>query len=35
MLDEERCAQMTYGLQPAVDLTTLVELADWLREQSL
>jgi hypothetical protein len=35
MLDQERCAQMTYGLQPAVDVATLVELADWLREQSL
>jgi hypothetical protein len=30
MLDEERCAQMTFGLLPAVDLDTLLELADWL-----
>jgi hypothetical protein len=35
VLDQERCEQMTFGLQPAVDLATLVELADWLREQSL
>jgi hypothetical protein len=35
MLDQERCAQMTCGLQPAVDLATLVELADWLRAQHL
>jgi hypothetical protein len=35
MLDEERCAQMTCGLQPAVDLATLLDLADWLRVQDL
>jgi hypothetical protein len=35
MLDEERCAQMTIGLEPAVDLTALLRLADWLRAQDL
>ena len=31
MLDEERCAEMTYGLLPTVDLDTLLELANWLQ----
>jgi hypothetical protein len=31
MLDEDRCAQMTCGFLPAVDLETLLELADWLQ----
>jgi hypothetical protein len=35
MLDPERCAQMTWGLQPVADLTALLELADWLRVQGL
>jgi hypothetical protein len=35
MLDLERCAQMTYGLQPTVDLAALLELADWLQAQGL
>jgi hypothetical protein len=35
MLDQERCAQMTFGLLPAVDLDTLLELADWLQTQGL
>ena len=35
MLDQERCAQMTCGLQPAVDLAALLELADWLQAQGL
>jgi hypothetical protein len=35
MLDEERCAQMTIGLEPAVDLAALVRLADWLQAQDL
>jgi hypothetical protein len=35
MLDQERCAQMTCGLQPAVDLAALLDLADWLQAQGL
>jgi hypothetical protein len=35
MLDQERCAQMTCGLQPTVDLAALLELADWLQAQGL
>ena len=35
MLDQERCAQMTCGLQPAVDLMTLLDLADWVHAQGL
>jgi len=35
MLDEDRCAQMTYGLYPAADLAALLELADWLQAQGL
>jgi hypothetical protein len=35
MLDEERCAQMTIGLEPAVDLAALLRLADWLQAQHL
>jgi hypothetical protein len=35
MLDEERCAQMTIGLQPTVDLAALLRLADWLQAQDL
>jgi hypothetical protein len=35
MLDQERCALMTYGLQPATDLAALLELADWLQAQGL
>jgi len=35
MLDADRCAQMTCGLQPAVDLLSLMELADWLRALDL
>ena len=35
MLDAERCAQMTVGLEPAVDLAALLRLADWLQAQDL
>jgi len=35
MLDQDRCAQMTYGLQPAADLAVLLELTDWLQAQGL
>ena len=35
MLDQERCAQMTCGLQPTVDLAALLELANWLQAQGL
>ena len=35
MLDEERCAQMTIGLAPTVDLAALLKLADWLQSQDL
>jgi hypothetical protein len=35
MLDQERCAQMTCGFQPAVDLAALLDLADWLQAQGL
>jgi hypothetical protein len=35
MLDEERCAQMTIGLEPTVDLAALLRLADWLQAQDL
>jgi hypothetical protein len=35
MLDQERCAQMTCGLQPTVDLAALLELADWLQARGL
>jgi hypothetical protein len=33
MVDADRCGQMTCGLQPAVGLPTLLELARWLKEQ--
>jgi len=32
MVDADLCGQMTCGLQPAVDLTTLLELVRWLEE---
>jgi hypothetical protein len=35
MLDQDRCAQMTIGLQPAGDLAALLTLADWLQAQGL
>jgi hypothetical protein len=35
MLDEQRCAQMTIGLQPVADLAALLRLADWLQAQDL
>ena len=35
MLDQDRCAQMTCGLQPAVELDSLLELARWLRALDL
>ncbi len=35
MLDQERCAQMTIGLQPAVDMAALLRLAEWLQAQDL
>jgi len=35
MLDQDRCGQMTCGLQPAADLAALLELADWLQTQGL
>ena len=35
MLDADCCAQMTCGLQPTVDLSSLMELADWLRALDL
>jgi hypothetical protein len=35
MLDQERCAQMTCGLRPTVDLDALLELADLLQAQGL
>jgi len=35
MLDQDRCAEMTYGLQPAADMAALLELADWLQAQGL
>jgi hypothetical protein len=35
MLDADCCAQMTCGLQPAVDLSSLMELADFLRALDL
>jgi hypothetical protein len=35
MLDEERCAQMTIGLEPTVDLPALLRLVDWLQAQDL
>ena len=31
MVDADRCGQMTCGLQPAVDLPTLLELVRWLK----
>jgi hypothetical protein len=34
-LDQDCCAQMTCGLQPAVDLATLLDLADWVKAQGL
>ena len=35
MLDADRCAQMTCGPMPAVDLASLVDLADWLQTLGL
>ncbi len=35
MLDPDRCAQMTFGLQPTADVASLVELARWLRTVDL
>jgi hypothetical protein len=35
MLDQDRCAQMTLGLQPACDLAALLTLAGWLQAQGL
>jgi hypothetical protein len=32
MLDADLCGQMTCGLQPAVDLPTLLELVRWLKQ---
>jgi hypothetical protein len=32
MVDRDRCAQMTCGLQPAADLAALLELARWLEQ---
>ena len=35
MLDADCCAQMTCGLQPTVDLSALLQLADFLRALDL
>jgi hypothetical protein len=35
MLDEQRCAEMTIGLEPTVDLPALLRLADWLQAHNL
>jgi hypothetical protein len=35
MLDEERCGQMTIGLEPTADLAALLRLADWLQALDL
>jgi hypothetical protein len=35
MLDPDRCAQMTCGLQPTADLASLLDLIDWLRTVAL
>ena len=35
MLDQERCAQMTIGLQPVADMAALLRLAEWLQAQDL
>lgn len=35
MLDADRRARMSYGLQPAADQASLIELADWLRTLDL
>jgi hypothetical protein len=35
MVDADFCGQMTCGLQPAADLSTLLELARWLKEHPL
>ena len=35
MLDQERAAQMTIGLQPTVDMAALLRLAEWLQAQDL
>jgi hypothetical protein len=35
MLDQQLCAQMTFGLQPTADLAALLRLADWLQAQDL
>jgi hypothetical protein len=32
MVDADFCHQMTCGLQPAADLTTLLELVHWLKQ---
>jgi hypothetical protein len=32
MVDADLCGQMTCGLQPAVDVSTLLELVRWLAE---
>ena len=32
MVDADLCRQMTCGLQPAADLSTLLELVRWLDE---
>jgi hypothetical protein len=32
MVDADLCGQMTIGLQPAVDVSTLLELVRWLDE---
>jgi hypothetical protein len=34
MVDADLCGQMTCGLQPAVDLSTLLELVRWLETHS-
>jgi len=34
MVDSDSCGRMTCGLQPAVDLSTLLELLRWLEVHS-
>jgi hypothetical protein len=35
MIDKDRCAQMTCGLQPSCSFATLLELAEWLQAVDL
>jgi len=35
MVDADLCSQMTWGLQPAVDLPALLELVRWLEVHPL